>query len=134
MADVSAAPICQRIMARDWWSPKYRLQFLRLKQLAEAEGIAVLPSADRVFPGNVLATPAHLACLMDLPFSQRQLDICGLPFVARKYYRPLEDSGQASELFKRIVCIPVHCGMAALDNDHLSMAFRSLKIQNESSI
>jgi dTDP-4-amino-4,6-dideoxygalactose transaminase len=133
MADLTAASIIQRIMGRDWWGPRYRLQFLRLKQLAEAEGIAVLPSANKVFPGNAVATPAHLACLMDSPISQEQLDICKLPFVARKYFRPLEDSGRASELYKRVVCIPVHCGMAALDNDQLSKALRGLKMHNENT-
>lgn len=131
LSDEAAALITQRLLTRDWWQLRYRLQYKRLEQIANEVNLPVLASAAAMFPGNQVATPAHLAVLLTEPISQFELDNLTLPFATRKYYQPLVTTPEAIRLFERIVCIPVHCGMAALARQVVKAAFCKLLEKRE---
>ena len=134
LSDLQAAAIHQRHATSPYWAPRYRLQYARIRQIAQQLDLKVFPAAGRMLNGKELATPSYLALLLERPVSQRALDQADLPFVARKYYRPLSPTTTASDLYSRIVCIPVHKDMAALDRDRIAVSLaRIVALQEEQS-
>jgi len=116
LSDAQAALIETRHANAPFWGPRYRLQYLRLRQIAVDLGLNVLGSSGPIFGDQSVAPPASIALLMDSAISQEVLNAAALPFVARKYYRPLKETAEARVLYDRIVCIPTHPDMAELDN------------------
>ena len=126
LSDIQAAVIQQRHSTSPLWVPRYRLQYARLKQIAERQGIRVLAAAGEILRGKELATPAYIALLLEHAVSQKSLDRAELPFVTRKYYRPLAPTKVASDLYSKIVCLPVHQDMAALDSERIAAGMDSI--------
>lgn len=119
MSEISAALVLQRLDAMPHWADGYRRQRHRIAGLALSEGLEVLvnPAADVVMP--------HVPILARRPVALSELS--GLPFAVAKYYRPLgNDCPMASELYSRIVNVPCHSGMAAIDDAAFRQIFRGL--------
>lgn len=133
LSDAQAALIEMRHAGAALWGPRYRLQYLRLRQIAADLGLDVLESTAPIFGGQAVAPPASIALLMGSAISQNALDAASLPFVARKYYRPLKDTAEARRLYDRIVCIPTHPDMAALENARIRSSMSTLLSLQESA-
>jgi dTDP-4-amino-4,6-dideoxygalactose transaminase len=119
MSDVAAALILQRVEAMPLWADGYRRQRQRITSLARAEGLNLLvdPAADVVAP--------HVPILAPRPIALSELS--GLPFAVAKYYRPLGDGCPvAADLYSRMVNVPCHPGLAAVDDVTFRHFFRSL--------
>ena len=119
MSDLAAAAIVDRLRDMEDWGVAYRHQRLRIRTLAEAEGLDVL-----VDPPEAAVTP-HVPVLASRPWARDQLP--PTRFAVAKYYRPLSAvSPMAAHLYGRIVNIPCHPGMAAVPNDEIGHFFRVL--------
>jgi dTDP-4-amino-4,6-dideoxygalactose transaminase len=119
MSDVAAALIIQRVQAMPLWADGYRRQRHRITGLARSEGLEVLvdPPANAVVP--------HVPILAPLPIALSELS--GLPFAVAKYYRPLgDDCPVAADLYSRMVNVPCHPGIAAIDDVTFRHFFRGL--------
>lgn len=126
MSDLQAAMIAQRHSTASYWSPLYRLQYARMAQIAKRLNVAVFPAEAGMLAGNALSTPSYIALLLEEAVSQQSLDAARLPFVVRKYYRPLAPTPKASNLYSRVVCIPVHPDMAALSSAQIAEGIESI--------
>lgn len=133
MADLQAAAIAQRHSTAPYWSPLYRLQYARINQIARRLGATVFPAAGGMSTGTELSTPSFIALLLEGAISQRTLDAAGLPFVARKYYRPLASTPTACAMYSRIVCIPVHRDMSVLSRDQIAGGIETIVELQEAS-
>ena len=119
MSDVAAALIVQRLECMPRWAEGYRRQRQRITDLALSEGLAILvtPAADVVAP-HVPVLARRAVALSDLPSA---------PFAVAKYYRPLSSKCPvAAQLYSRIVNVPCHPGMAAIDDTTIGRFFRAL--------
>jgi len=119
MSDVAAALILQRLEAMPRWADGYRQQRRRIAALALAEGLQVLvnPPAEAVIP-HVPVLGRRAVALSELSH---------LPFAVAKYYQPLStDRPVAADLYSRIVSVPCHAGMAAIDDAVFRKFFRDL--------
>jgi dTDP-4-amino-4,6-dideoxygalactose transaminase len=119
MSDLAAAMILQRLEAMPRWADGYRQQRRRITDLALSEGLSVLvrPAADVVVPHVPVLACGAVALSGMSP----------APFAVAKYYRPLGGGCPvAAELYSRIVNVPCHPGMAAIDDADIVRFFRSL--------
>lgn len=126
MSDLQAAMITQRHSSACYWSRLYRLQYARIAQIADWLDVTVFPANSGMLVGNTLSTPSYIALLLGGPVSQEKLDEAALPFVARKYYRPLASTPTALDLYARVVCIPVHRDMTALTSARISEGIETI--------
>jgi dTDP-4-amino-4,6-dideoxygalactose transaminase len=119
MSDIAAALILQRLQTMPRWAEGYRRQRQRIATLALSEGLDVLvePPADAVVPHVPVLAPRAVALS----------DLSGTPFALAKYYQPLShDCPVAADLYSRIVNVPCHPGMAAVDDAALRRFFGGL--------
>jgi dTDP-4-amino-4,6-dideoxygalactose transaminase len=119
MSDVAAALILQRIEGMELWAGGYRQQRQRIKNLALSEGLDLVvdPAPDIVAP--------HVPVLSPRPIALAAL--ANAPFAVAKYYRPLDENCRvATDLYSRIVNVPCHPGMTAIDDLTLRRFFRGL--------
>ncbi len=119
MSDIAAALILQRLEDMPRWAEGYRLQRQRITDLALSEGLQILvrPAADVVVP-HVPVLARRAIALSDLPAA---------PFAVAKYYRPLSSNCPvAAQLYSRIVNVPCHPGMTAIDDATIVRFFRAL--------
>jgi dTDP-4-amino-4,6-dideoxygalactose transaminase len=119
MSDIAAALIVQRLESMPRWADGYRRQRRRLTDLALSEGLGVLtrPPPEVVAPHVPVLAPRALD-LTDIPPA---------PFAVAKYYRPLSKGCPvAAGLYSRMVNVPCHPGMAAIDDAVVRRFFRAL--------
>lgn len=113
MSDVAAAFILDRIARFPELCLEYREQYDRVAYVARSLGLELLLGDA---PGVHL--PAHVPILLSRKRSLERLT--NLVVTVRKYYRPLrEDAVLANDLYERIVCVPCHGGLSALDDAEL---------------
>jgi dTDP-4-amino-4,6-dideoxygalactose transaminase len=123
LSDIAAAFILQRLEAMPVWADGYCRQRQRIARLAQSEGLDLLvnPAADAVVP-HVPILARRAVALSDLSH---------LPFAVAKYYRPLgRDCPVAADLYSRIVNVPCHPGMTAVDDGVIRRLFRDLAGQD----
>jgi dTDP-4-amino-4,6-dideoxygalactose transaminase len=119
MSDIAAALIVQRLETTSDWSDGYRIQRRRITRLALSAGLDILVCpADHVVSPHIPVMARQAVALTDLPSA---------PFPVAKYYRPLSDNcPMAADLYSRIVNIPCHPGMAAVDDAAIRQFLMSL--------
>lgn len=119
MSDIAAAPIVERLERFESWSPLYIAQTLRISHFASCAGLILLGGVPEG------AITGHLAVLRPSTIELDAVPQCR--FVCRKYYRPLAPGfAVASDLFRRIINVPCHPGMAAISDAELEEFFASL--------
>ncbi len=121
LSDISAAHILAHLLARPIWRGRHIIQSWRISQAARKAGATLLGSV----PGETSATPAHVPILFRQPVAPSHFQ--GLPFVGRKYYRPLADLQRATDIYSRVVCVPSHEGMTSVDFDELCEALATIE-------
>jgi dTDP-4-amino-4,6-dideoxygalactose transaminase len=116
MSDISAALILQRLEEMPIWSAGYQSQRRRIANLAHSEGLEILVS----LPENSVSP--HVPILS--PRSIMMEDLMETPFAVAKYYEPLDQRySTAVELYSRMVAVPCHPGMSAVDDHALRRFF-----------
>jgi dTDP-4-amino-4,6-dideoxygalactose transaminase len=119
ISDVACAAILERLERLPSWAPSYAAQRARIEALCDAAGVPRLLDAPR---DAVLASVPVLAAD---PVARGDLAHSG--FDAGKYYPPLDAGAHtAQRIFARILNIPAHGGMAAVETAALSEAVRML--------
>jgi hypothetical protein len=101
------------------WSQGYRDQRCRIVGFARSAGLSILamPPADAVTP--------HVPVLMTSPAPLE--DLPRAPFAYARYYKPLaENCSTANAIYSRIVNVPCHPGMTAVESDAIRAFFASL--------
>jgi dTDP-4-amino-4,6-dideoxygalactose transaminase len=125
MSDVAAAFILQRIETMSDWADAYRAQRHRITALARSAGLDPL-----------VRPPDNAVCPHVPAIAAKVIDVTGLPsapFTVRKYYKPLSDRcPESANLYSRIVNIPCHPGMAAVD-DAAILGYLNLLLGNTES-
>lgn len=113
ISDISCAFLLDRLQDAPNWIAASTEQRQRIGALAAELGLVPLCG------GGV----AHVALTSVAFFAQTSVpeDMPGRlqHFMAGKYYRPLADLPQASDIFRRIISVPSHGGMAALSDDQI---------------
>jgi dTDP-4-amino-4,6-dideoxygalactose transaminase len=120
MSEIAAAQILSRVRAKDEWIDGYRRQARRILAIGRAAGLRPLIDAlpDRAVPG-------HVPFLRRAPIALEALD--NPHFAILKYYRPSRQSGETSRaIFERILNVPCHPGMAAIDEARISSVLCAL--------
>lgn len=105
LSDISSAFILQRV--EDLWdlTPIYREQYRRIAKIAHKCEYQLI-SGNVNHPG----TPSNVPLLAPHPISHIDNPYINL----RKYYKPLEETPIAHDLYSRIINIPCHPGLQAL--------------------
>ena len=116
ISDIACAPILDRLEQLAIWAPAYRAQRERIEALCAVAGVPVLANAPR------RAVLASVPALARTPV-QRD-DLAGRSFDVGKYYPPLGTGPVAHRLFARIVNIPAHADMAAIESDAIADLLR----------
>ena len=117
MSDPAAALIYQRIETMPQWAPGYRSQRRRIAAFARDAGLKIL-----VTPPDDSVTP-HVPVLAHGPVALS--DLSEQPFAVAKYYPPPDENcPTATDLYSRMVAVPCHPGMAAVEDDALRRFFR----------
>jgi dTDP-4-amino-4,6-dideoxygalactose transaminase len=120
ISDFSCALILQRLLQAPEWSGAYQEQARRVLGIALDCGLALLGPLDL----NSL-TPPHLPMLA--PRAVAEADLINQTVVLRKYYRPLADAApNAWDIYRRIINIPCHPGMAALTDDEVARCLEAV--------
>ncbi len=111
LSEPAAAFILSRLESEDTWAPSYRTELIRLSRLASQLGIAQLQEP----PCPSTSVYGQLALLADFDVTSDELrsDVVTL----RKYYPPLSTHAPAANaIYRRIVNLPVHPGMASISD------------------
>jgi dTDP-4-amino-4,6-dideoxygalactose transaminase len=119
MSDPAAALIYQRVEKMPLWAAGYQRQRQRIIIFAKAAGLKILtiPPDGSVTPHVPVLAP-HRVILSDLP---------ELPFAVAKYYPPLNNNcPNAMDIYSRMVAVPSHPGMAAVEDSALEQFFFKL--------
>lgn len=112
ISDVACALILERLERLPSWAPSYHDQRLRIETLCHEMGVPLLLPAPR---DAILASVPALS-----PRAVGRQDFAGIEFDVGKYYPPLDDRcGTARRIFSRMINIPSHCDMAAIENPAL---------------
>jgi dTDP-4-amino-4,6-dideoxygalactose transaminase len=119
ISDVACAAILERLERLPAWAPSYAAQRMRIEALCDAMGVPRLAEAPR---HAILASVPALAAS---PTARGDLESVG--FDLGKYYPPLDErTRRAQRIFARMINIPAHGGMAAVDTEKLSEVLRRL--------
>lgn len=119
MSDPAAALIYQRIETMPQWAPDYRSQRQRIATFARGAGLQILVT----LPDSSV-TP-HVPVLAPGPVALS--DLSEQPFALAKYYPPLDENClTAVDLYSRMVAVPCHPGMAAVEDVALRRLFCGL--------
>ena len=120
ISDFSCALILQRLLRAPEWSCAYREQARRVLGIALDCGLIPLAPLDLS-----TLTPPHLPLLA--PRVLAETDLVNQTVVLHKYYRPLSGSApNAWDIYRRIVNVPCHPGMAALADDEIARGLGSI--------
>ncbi|WP_119302990.1 DegT/DnrJ/EryC1/StrS family aminotransferase [Dongia deserti] len=108
ISDVAAAVILERLERLPSWAARYDAQRRRIESLCSEIGVPLLLQAPRE------ALLASVPALSAQPIKQE--DFRSIEFDLGKYYPPLDDSCRTARgIFERIINIPSHCGMSAVE-------------------
>ena len=120
MSDVSAAFILSWLQDYGLTQQKMRDRWAFLAAVASRVGFSTLGRDDS-------DPPRGLSCLALVADTEVREERFGeLPFVGRKYYRPLVGMAMASSIYTRILNIPVHTGMESISGEALERALDML--------
>lgn len=112
LGEFDAALILQRLANLPGWRRRYEMQRRRILSIAEPLGLVPLG------PERRWVLQAHVPLLAPGPVTPEALTNPVLTL--RKYYRPLEAGHPvAQDLFDRVVCVPCHDGVAAIETEAL---------------
>lgn len=117
LSEPAAAFIVDRLDRAAEFTADYRLQFERIRAIAEGHGFRLLVDPEDVgeaVPGNV---PLLAQQPISLVKAQNNL------VTIAKYYRPITGRTMAMEIFSKIINVPCHPGMAQLSDEQLSGLF-----------
>jgi dTDP-4-amino-4,6-dideoxygalactose transaminase len=119
MSDVAAAFILDRIRHRSSLQREHLRQWRRTVAIGRALGCEPLVDdlGDAFFPN---LTP--LVCPRDVGADR----LPGRAMALLKYYRPVAPRPAADALYRRVVCLPNHPGVAALDDATLTATIDAL--------
>lgn len=117
ISDVSCAFGLARLRQMETLGEVYRQQYQRIAVLGRKVGLAILAGLDE-HPG----IPASVPFLTPLPMDNFKHPV--LP--TGRYYHPLADTLQAFDIYRRILNVPCHPGMAALSDTELKSALETL--------
>ncbi|MEM9202300.1 MAG: DegT/DnrJ/EryC1/StrS family aminotransferase [Actinomycetota bacterium] len=113
MSDIAASFVLGWLDTYDRIRPQLDEQYERLSAIGRELGYTVL--------GDVLpergTVPSCVPLLAPEPVSGDRFD--RLPFVARKYYRPLVGRPVSQAIFERIVNVPCHRGVQIVSDEEL---------------
>jgi dTDP-4-amino-4,6-dideoxygalactose transaminase len=119
ISDIACAAILERLERLPDWAPAYSAQRLRIEKLCGEAGVPLLLEAPG---GAILASVPALAA-----HAVERKGFVGLPFDLGKYYPPLDERcARARGIFARIINIPSHGGMAAIDAGTIQSALDRL--------
>lgn len=126
MSDIAAAAILERLERLPTWSALYRAQYARLLYLARYVDLEPLGThADRMIVGNI-------PFVLGAPWQDGELP--ATRFETRRYYRPLApDAPVAADLYGRMINVPCHPGMAAIETDEMLSYFKALAAHGRSA-
>ena len=114
MSDLAAAFVIHRL--RTMSSQSHREQFSRIARIAGAVGYKVLGQRDRT------DTPASVPLLAPCPLWNLEN-----PYVKlQKYYRPLDNSPVANDIYSRMVNFPCHPGIEPMPNEDVTSVLTAL--------
>lgn len=117
LSDVASAPILERLERLPAWAPRYRAQRTRIEQLCELAQVPMLLEVPAEAISASVPVLANVA-IERAEFAQHRFDV-------GKYYPPLDDAGEkARRIFSRIINIPAHPGMAAIETADLQEALQ----------
>lgn len=115
ISDISCAFLLDRLQDAPNWAAAAGEQRHRVIALAAELGLRPLAGGGLAeVPLTSVAFLSENAVAEDLPTRLQH-------FAAAKYYRPLADTPQAQDIFRRILSVPSHGGMAALSDDQIRM-------------
>jgi dTDP-4-amino-4,6-dideoxygalactose transaminase len=119
ISDVACAVILERLERLPSWARPYDAQRTRIETLCHRMGVPLLLQAPR---GAIVGSVPALAAQ---PVERQEL--AGMDFDVGKYYPPLADHcPRARAIFARMINIPSHAGMAAVDAQALARALTPL--------
>lgn len=122
ISDIACAVILERLERLPSWARSYDAQRLRIETMCRALGVPLLLQAPRD------AILASVPALSAQPVGRD--DFAGIGFDVGKYYPPLDDRcPTARGIFARIVNMPSHRGMEAVDTQALTRALAPLLAQ-----
>ncbi len=113
ISDISCAFLLDRLMDAPNWIAASTEQRQRIVTLAAEVGL--VPLCGGGVPHVALTSVALLSDATvpeDMPGQLQH-------FMAAKYYRPLASLPRASDIFRRIISVPSHGGMAAVSDDQI---------------
>lgn len=117
LSDVASAPILERLERLPAWAPHYRAQRTRIEQLCDDARVPVLLEA----PAEAISASVSVlanGAIERAEIAQHRFDV-------GKYYPPLDGAGErARRIFSRIINIPAHPGMAAVESAELCEALQ----------
>jgi hypothetical protein len=114
LSEPAAAFILARQTTSTEWMPAYREQFHRILNIGERLGFRSLVDRERIGEGTYGSVP--LIC--PEPIALESLDNGTL--VLQKYYKPLGNGAVSHDLYRRVVNVPCHPGVAAVTDDQIS--------------
>lgn len=116
LSDLAAAAILQRLRDLPGLRHEFRVQYRRVASIGASLGYRSL--AGDADPAAHQATPPCVPLVAPRPIPAASLDNPHL--VARKYYVPLEAGhATATDLYRRVVNLPSHAGVAELADTDL---------------
>lgn len=110
ISDVACAFVLMRLNQMECLSPQYRQQYLRIGKIALDCEMNLL--ADAI---NHPGTPANVPIL--LPRALDDIEVGNFPL--RRYYHPLANTPNATDIYKRIINIPCHPDMSVFSDDDI---------------
>lgn len=117
LSDIASAPILERLERLPGWAPRYRAQRARIEQLCDDARVQVLLEV----PADAISASVPVLAsgvIERAEFAQHRFDV-------GKYYPPLDGAGErARRIFSRIINIPAHPGMAAVESAELCEALQ----------
>jgi len=123
ISELSCAAILSRLNSFDTWYYRYQMQIQRIDALAKEAGLKPLHL-------SLNPTPS----MSKIYLSQKEIPIGAIkhnyPIPFGKYYKPLKNTQNATNIYKHTLNVPTHPDMAKVDREIILKAFH--KIQKSS--
>ena len=119
LSDFAAAHILAHLEGEPQWGPAYVEQAARVIEAGRQAGLT--PLSDGPFP----APPGQVGLLAEGPVAESALE--NPEIVLRTYYPPVHPGfAHAEDIWRRIVNVPTHPGVADLPDDRLDAVLRAI--------